>query len=67
MWDLYRDNDFTKIFIPTCTTKKIYYQDMLTVYVKIVFKICGYIYIYISYLILIICNNIYFFQLKDFL
>ena len=43
MWDLYRDNNFTKIFIPTCTPKKRCYRHIiiiyvLTVYVKIVSK-----------------------------
>ena len=54
MWDLYRDNNCTTISIPTCTPKKRCYRRIiiiyvLTVYVKIVSKICGYIYLLFNF------------------
>ena len=61
--DLYADNNLTKIFIAICTPKRWCYVYVIlvyvpTVYVKNVSIICLFIYIYVSCLILIICNTI---------
>ena len=61
--DLYADNNLTKTFIAICTPKRWCYVYVIlvyvpTVYVKNVSIICLFIYIYVSCLILIICNTI---------